>query len=531
MTTSCVAAKFVTADVRRWLSWSFSWACGLVLGVSVNAQEKITFQDHVLPLIENHCGKCHNPDKKKGDLDLSSYNGALKGGGSGQVVMSGNPDSSRLFKSITHAEEPTMPPNKPRLPDKELDIFKKWIAGGLLENSGSKAIAASKPAVDLALKGGAIGKPEGPPPMPPELPLDPVVHTPRGSALTGLAASPWAPLAAVGGQKQVLLYNTDSLELIGIIPFSEGMPAHVQFSRNGKLLLLAGGRGGKSGRVVVWDITKAERLMTVGAEYDTVLAADISPDQTKIALGGPDRLVKIYSSASGELIHKIKKHTDWVTAVAFSPNGEFLASADRNGGVSVWDPDNAQEIFTTPGHKAGVTALSWRGDSRVLASSSEDGAIKWWESQEGKQAKTWNAHSGGALSVHFTHDGRLVSCGRDNEITLWSADGNKAKGFEFFGELPLRAALAHDGARVVAIDFNGRAAAWTSADGKRLAELDANPLPLAQQIATLEKQIHEMQSRGDKPLPAVAEAEAKLAKASADLDEAKKDLEAAKAAQ
>jgi WD40 repeat protein len=498
---------------------------------SASAQEKITYQDHILPLVESHCGKCHNPDKKKGDLDLSSYNGVLKGGGSGQAVMPGNPDSSKLYKSITHAEEPTMPPNKPRLPDKELDLFKKWIVGGLLENSGSKAIAGSKPAVDLALKGDAIGKPEGPPPMPPDLPLDPVVHTARGSALTGLAASPWAPLVAIGGQKQVLLYNTEILELIGIIPFNEGMPAQVQFSRNGKLLLIAGGRGGKSGRVVVWDITKAERLMTVGAEYDTVLAADISPDQTKIALGGPDRLVKIYSSASGELLHKIKKHTDWVTALAFSPNGEFLASADRNGGVSVWDPDNAQEIFTTPGHKAGVTALSWRGDSRILASSSEDGAIKWWESQEGKQAKTWNAHSGGALSVHFAHDGRLVSCGRDNEITLWNADGNKAKGFEFFGELPLRAALAHDGARVVAIDFNGRAAAWTSADGKRLAELETNPRPLAEQIAALEKKITELKTRGDKPAPDVVAAEAKAAEAKTEVESANKALEQAKAEQ
>lgn len=499
--------------------------------VSVSAQEKVTFQDHVLPLVENHCGKCHNPDKKKGDLDLSSYNGVLKGGGSGQVVMSGNADSSKLFKSIAHAEEPTMPPNKPRIPDKEIDIFKKWIAGGLLENSGSKAIAANKPAVDLALKGDAVGKPDGPPPMPPALPLDPVVHTSRGSALTALAASPWAPLAAIGGQKQVLLFNTDSLELIGIIPFNEGMPAHIQFSRNGKLLVIAGGHGGKSGRVIVWDITKAERLMTVGAEYDTVLAADISPDQTKIALGGPDRLVKIYSTASGELLHKIKKHTDWVTAVAFSPNGELLASADRNGGVTVWDSDNAQEMFTTPGHKAGVTALSWRGDSRILASSSEDGAIKWWESQEGKQAKTWNAHGGGAFAVSFAHDGRLVSCGRDNEVTLWNAEGNKAKGFDFFDEMPLRAALAHDGARVIAIDFNGRAAAWTSADGKRVAELDTNPRPLAEQIGALEKRLHELKTRGDKPLPEVAAAEAKVVEAKSELEKASKASEQARAEQ
>ena len=67
-----------------------------------------------------------------------------------------------------------------------------------------------------------------------------------------------------------------------------------------------------------------------------------------------------------------------------------------------------------------------------------------------------------------------MSCGRDNEVTLWNADG-KAKGFDFFGEMPLRAALAHDGARVIAIDFNGRAAAWTSADGKRWP--NSTPIP------------------------------------------------------
>ena len=38
------------------------------LGTSatVLGQEKITFQDHVLPLVEANCAKCHNADKKKG---------------------------------------------------------------------------------------------------------------------------------------------------------------------------------------------------------------------------------------------------------------------------------------------------------------------------------------------------------------------------------------------------------------------------------------------------------------------------------
>src|SRR5712692_7932073 len=97
--------------------------CCLALAVApASTEEKITYQDHVLPLIENICGKCHNPDKKKGDLDLTSYSGALKGGGSGPVVVAGYPDSSKLWKAITHADDPTMPPNKPQLPDKELEV-------------------------------------------------------------------------------------------------------------------------------------------------------------------------------------------------------------------------------------------------------------------------------------------------------------------------------------------------------------------------------------------------------------------------
>jgi WD40 repeat protein len=500
----------------------FGAACGF-------AQEKVTFQDHLLPLIENNCAKCHNPDKKKGDLDLTSYNGIMKGGGSGAVVVSGNPDSSKLWRAIMQVEDPTMPPNKSRLPDKELEVFKKWILGGLLETSGSKAIT-SKPSVDLTLKGSVIGKPEGPPPMPADLSLEPVIHTGHLNPLTGLANSPWAPLFAVAGQKQILLYESEHLNLLGILPFSaEGNPADLKFSRNGKLLLAGGGRGGKSGRVLVWDITTGERLMTIGEEYDTVLGADISPDQSKVALGGPTRLVKIYSTKSGEMLHKMKKHTDWVTALAFSPNGEMLATADRNGGIVIWDPENGQEVLNLNGHKAGITSLSWRADSRFVASSSEDGTVKIFETQDGKAVKTINAHPGGALWVSYSQDGKLVSCGRDNNVVAWDANGSKLKSFEFFGELPLRAVFNHDATRVAATDFGGHVAAWNVKDGKRLGELDPNPLPLSEQIAATEKKVQELQTKGDKPDPELAAAEGAVTKASEALEAARKAADAAKA--
>ena len=154
----------------------------------ISGGQIVTFDEHILPLFKNQCLKCHNPDKPKADLDLSTFSATMKGGSSGIIVTGGDPDGSSLYKVVAHSAEPTMPP-KSKLPDKEIDLIKKWIAGGLLENSGSKAIASNRPKIDLSLSAASFGKPEGAPPMPGDLLLDPVVRTARTSASTALAAS------------------------------------------------------------------------------------------------------------------------------------------------------------------------------------------------------------------------------------------------------------------------------------------------------------------------------------------------------
>ena len=34
-------------------------------------QKKVTYEDDILPIFRDNCLKCHNPDKLKGDLDLT----------------------------------------------------------------------------------------------------------------------------------------------------------------------------------------------------------------------------------------------------------------------------------------------------------------------------------------------------------------------------------------------------------------------------------------------------------------------------
>jgi mono/diheme cytochrome c family protein len=139
------------------------------------AEPKITYAEHVQPIFREHCFSCHNQDTKKSDLSLATFGSVTTGGASGAVIEPGDPDSSRLWALVSHAEEPKMPPEQDKLPEAKLNTIKAWILGGALENSGSVAGVKKKPALDLSMASGA-GKPEGPPPMPEKLPRQPVVY-------------------------------------------------------------------------------------------------------------------------------------------------------------------------------------------------------------------------------------------------------------------------------------------------------------------------------------------------------------------
>ncbi|MGB7343397.1 MAG: c-type cytochrome domain-containing protein, partial [Pirellulaceae bacterium] len=293
---------------------------------------KITFDEHVKPIFQQKCASCHNPDKKSADLDLTNYGNLMQGGASGAVIEPGDASASYLYNLVTHDDEPSMPPESPKIADEMIETLRKWIDGGVLENSGSEAKASKKKKFDMGLAAPSTERPAEVP-MPAKLSLQPVIFTPTRTATDALATSPWAPLAAVSSQKQVLLYNTQTLELLGVLPFPEGTPRVLKFSRNGGLLLCGGGVAGASGRVIVWNIRTGERIIEVGDELDEVLAADISSDQTLIALGGPQRVVRIYATETGQLLHEIRKHTDWITTLEFSPDSVLLASGDRNGGL------------------------------------------------------------------------------------------------------------------------------------------------------------------------------------------------------
>ncbi|MEK6262741.1 MAG: DUF1549 domain-containing protein, partial [Planctomycetota bacterium] len=92
----------------------------------------IDFAHEVVPVLKQHCGKCHTGDQKKGGLSFNTRETTLVGGESGKVVVSGKSAESELIQRLT-SDDPDvkMPPEGPRVPAEQVALLKAWIDAGL----------------------------------------------------------------------------------------------------------------------------------------------------------------------------------------------------------------------------------------------------------------------------------------------------------------------------------------------------------------------------------------------------------------
>ena len=451
---------------------SFSFGFGGLGSLPGAVPEAVNYDDHVKAVFRQHCVACHGDDKQKADLNLQTYAATLKGGSGGPAVVAGRSSQSLLFQVITDPDDDArMPPNKPPIPADQAALIQAWIDSGLRESATGKSLVAER---DLAFQPstGAGSKPTTPA-MPGTLPPVNVPPTKRPLPVLSLDASPWAPLAAVAGVDHVRLIHLSTQSETGRLAFPEGIPQILRFSRDGAVLLAAGGKPVESGKVVLYDVRTGQRLATVGDEVDAVLAADLSPDQKLVALGGSGKVVKVYDTSNGKLRFRIEKHTDWILSVAFSPDGKFLATGDRAGGLHLWEAESGRAILSLLEHKAAIRALDWRSDSKLLASAGEDGLIVWWDVKDGwpaisktnahppgRPAGTYGKVPNGIVSIHFDGNGRLCSAGRDHRVRLWDAKGTELKSFAIADAQPLAVAMSFDTNTLIGGDSAGALHFW-----------------------------------------------------------------------
>ena len=126
-----------------------------------NIDSALVFEDVLMPILDARCMSCHNQEKLKGELLLTSFKDMMKGGESGKAIVPGKSISSELFTRITlaHDDEDFMPPEgKTPLSKEQVKLIEWWIDAGAKPKASLLALNAESGVRDKFEKYLGIGK-------------------------------------------------------------------------------------------------------------------------------------------------------------------------------------------------------------------------------------------------------------------------------------------------------------------------------------------------------------------------------------
>ncbi|MCE9606104.1 MAG: hypothetical protein K8U03_14500 [Planctomycetia bacterium] len=114
--------------------------CLLTCAAAV-ADDRVSFNHEVRPILSENCFYCHGPDAahRQADLRLDLRDDAI----AAKAFVPGKPDDSRIIERISSAADELMPPptSNKSLTAREKEILRRWIAEGA-EYEGHWALVA-----------------------------------------------------------------------------------------------------------------------------------------------------------------------------------------------------------------------------------------------------------------------------------------------------------------------------------------------------------------------------------------------------
>ena len=314
----------------------------LTLAPGASAQEATpdppSFHHDVRPILQAHCMGCHQPAKAALDLDLTSHSATLLGSEAGEVVVAGDPGDSLLLEVVRSidGEAPEMPPGDSPLSDAEVDVLRRWIEAGALDDTPASLTARGRRREPAGLRPGRRSSPASTGP-----------RTAAWSRSPDTTRSCSTPATGSGLQGRLI-----------------GLSERIQSARllpDGARLAVVGGAPGRFGEVQVLGRREAELLLSKQVTYDTLYGVSWSPDGTRIACGGGDTVVYAFEVPSGKRVLYQGAHDDWVLGTVWSTDSTHLVSVGRDRSMKLYKVESQQFIDNitsiTPG---ALRADSWR---------------------------------------------------------------------------------------------------------------------------------------------------------------------------
>jgi WD40 repeat protein len=454
-------------------------------------KKQVSFINDVAPILKENCFACHDSKRRKGKLDMTTFENFRKGGSREDPIEPGKPEESTIIDLITATGSGRMPPKEAgdALPIEKIYTIKLWI------KQGAKLDPGIDPKADLYRE----LRVRWTPPVPPAVYKFPVT-------VNALTFTPDSKRVIVGGYHELTVWDIDSGKLVQRVRTRAERAYAMTFLPDGKLVV-AGGRPGQEGDVRVYDISDKtagkmvdgvvmldgvnDRSVLLGHLLDTddsILTLALSKDGKKLAAAGCDRLVRIWDLSAGatkaKLEQTIENHADWVFALAFSPDGKWLMTASRDKTAKIWDIAAKESLVTFPDHQQPVYGVALSGDGRSGISVGEDNNLRFWQATDqakniGKQVKVGSGgHSKGVFKLVVQGEGKdqlAATCSADGTVKLWSLGaGSATKTLSGLTDWVYAVAISPDGKLVAAGAWNGEVRVWKT-DGTPVRTFNASP--------------------------------------------------------
>jgi hypothetical protein len=95
------------------------------------------FSTEIAPILVANCTGCHNPERKRGKFDLTTFEKLMAGSDVEKVIVPGNPDESHLVLRLRGEETPKMPQgNNNNLSDEAIARIESWVKAGARLDAG-----------------------------------------------------------------------------------------------------------------------------------------------------------------------------------------------------------------------------------------------------------------------------------------------------------------------------------------------------------------------------------------------------------
>ncbi len=292
-----------------------------------------------------------------------------------------------------------------------------------------------------------------------------------------------------------------------------GGTSAIRFSRDGTLLLTAGGDGG----LLAVDAESGAERFWVQAHDTRIATLDLAPDESSALTASSEGTIALWALPSGTLLRRIQDEPIVLAGAAFSPSGDRILSWGRSGIARIRSAADGSTITELTGHAREIGEATWSAAGDRVLTRSSDRTVRLWDASDGRcitilthdatpvdaqlspagdrivttetlgPARLWLA-DGGTLVRTFLEDGRPLSM---TEIVEWSPDGGRVlvgsrdhdvRVFDTeSGELLVRlrghdrllrdAAWSPDGRRIATAGDDRAIHVWNAATGEVLSTL------------------------------------------------------------